>query len=230
MGARLLSELRTDLTLMLDSRNDLTDAQLTFYLNTAYNHLSQPEVRWHRELETVFDITLVAGTSNYAADDTTVGFTILDIVDVTFYDATAIAETTTRFDVQPREINWLNKQVLAQTSGGPRHYVWWRDRIFFGTIPSAVDASKIVRLEVYRAPADLSADSDVTVLNRYWDRAVVLGAKWLLELDLGYGEQAEASRQEYAAWLNEKKDATNLQGRDTRKRTQIRHESSMEIR
>jgi len=227
MGVRTLTLMRDDLRLALDNRQDLTDAQLTYFLNQAYNHLSQPEVRWHRELETNFDITLVAGQSSYAADDTTVGFTILDIVDVTFYDATTIAEDTTRYDVQPRELTWLNNQTLSTYSGGPRHYVWWSDDIKFAYLPSSDDAGKQVRVSLYRAPADLSADADLTVLNRYWDRGLILGAKWMLELDLGYGEQAEASRQEYASWLNEKKDATELASRDTRQRTQIRHESYM---
>lgn len=227
MGERTLTELRSDLTLAMDSRNDLTDAQLNYYLNMAYNHLSQPEVRWHRELETVYDITLVAGQSDYDVDETTVGYQILDIVDVTFYDATSIAVTTRRQDVQPREVNWLNKQTLASYTGGPRHYVWWGDQIRFSYSPSSSDADKIVRLEVYRAPADLSADGDVTVIQRYWDRGIVLGAKWMLELDLGYEEQAEASRQNYSAWINERRDATNLQARDTRRRTQVRHEPHM---
>jgi hypothetical protein len=213
---------------MLDNRNDLTEAQFTYFLNQAYNHLSQPEVRWHRELETTFDITLVAGQSSYDVDDTTVGFTILDIVDVTFYDATTIAEDTTRYDVQPRDINWWNKQTLSSYGGGPRHYAWYADDLKFGYLPNSSDAGKQVRVSAYRAPADLSADSDVTVLNRYWDRGVVLGAKWMLELDLGYAEQAEASRQEYAGWLNEKKDATELGSKDTRQRTQIRHEPYMD--
>jgi hypothetical protein len=73
----------------------------------------------------------------------------------------------------------------------------------------------------------LSADGDVTVIQRYWDRGIVLGAKWMLELDLGYEEQAEASRQNYSAWINERRDATNLQARDTRRRTQVRHEPHM---
>ena len=102
MGLRTTDELIADARLMLDNRTDLTAAQMLNWVNQAYNHISQPEVRWHRELETVYDITLVAAQSSYAVDSVTVGFTILDIVDVTFYDATAIAETTTRRDVQPR--------------------------------------------------------------------------------------------------------------------------------
>lgn len=224
MGTRTLSQLRTDLTLMLDNRSDLTDAQLNYWLNAALNHIGQPEVRWHRELESTYDITLVTDTSSYAVDATTVGAQILDIIDVTFYDATSIAETTERFDVQPREINWINKQTLSSHSSGPRHYAWWRDTIFFSYIPNSTDNGKQVRLEIYVAPTDMSADSDTTGLADYWDRGVALGAKWMAELDLGYTEQAEASRQEYAGWINEKRDATMLGARDTRRRTQVRHE------
>ena len=224
MGVRQLSELRTDLKLTLDNRDDLSDTQLNYYINMAYNHVSQMEIRWHRELETVYDIALDAGVASYDVDETTVGFQICDIVDATFYDATSIATTTTRYDIQPREINWINKQTLSQYSGGPRHYCWWQDKIFLAYSPGTDDEDKIIRLTVYRDPADLSLDTDKTVLARYWDRAIVLGAKWMLELDLGYGEQAEASRQEYVAWINEKRNATESQSRDTRRRTTIRHE------
>jgi len=228
MGLRTTDELIADTRLMLDNRTDLTAAQMLNWVNQAYNHISQPEVRWHRELETVYDITLVAAQSSYAVDSVTVGFTILDIVDVTFYDATAIAETTTRRDVQPREINWWNRQTLSSRSGGPSHYTWWKDEIKFASLPATADASKIVRMEVYRDPAVLTAGTGTTSINRYFDRGIALGAKWMAELDLGYAEQAEASRQEYAAWINEKRNATNMQSRDTRQRTQIRHESYMD--
>ncbi len=56
-------------------------------------------------------------------------------------------------------------------------------------------------LEVWEEPILLVGASAVTVLLDYWDEAILLGAKWIGEAALGFGEAAEASKQTFMSYI-----------------------------
>ncbi|MBK25946.1 MAG: hypothetical protein CME70_18235 [Halobacteriovorax sp.] len=229
MGTLTLSQIRDDLKIALENRTDILDSQLNRWINEGYEFICQPEVRKHRELEANYDITLATDTNSYSISKSTVGYDILGIRDVTFYDATTITNTTTRHDVRPRSIQWFNKRTLYATSGGPRHFYVGGDEINFSPVTTSTDNGKKVRLSVWRSPTLLSADSDLTVLNTYFDTAVILAATWVGQFRLGYRELAIATRQELQTYMNQKTDTGQLGGEDTNFEAQIENELYLEI-
>lgn len=215
MGLLQLSEFRSELLVALKQRTDLTAAQLNRWINQAYFHLSTPEVRQHQELKVNYDITLASGTNTYALDATTVGFHILGIRDVTYYQSTSISNTALRHDVKPRDLNWFNDHQVPSAGGGPRHYLWDTNEITFSPIPTSLEVGHKVRLAVWREVAPLVNDTDVTVLTNYWDNVLILGAQAIAEYRLGYRELAIATQQLYVSYINEKRAGNELQSEDT---------------
>jgi hypothetical protein len=224
VGATTISQFRTDLALALDNRTDLTDAQLDRWINAAYLHLCQPSVHYHQRLEQTYDITLATSTDSYSLAFATSGLYILDILDATFYDATSISATTTRWDVRPRSIRWLNRRTLSSSAQGPHHFTWYNQTVYFDVVPDSDLAGKLVRLHVYTRD-DLLSDSNTTsVLEDYWDTAILLGAQWRAEHTLGYRDIAEATRQDYVAWINEVPNDSSRGKHDDSQITEVRSE------
>jgi hypothetical protein len=229
MGYFDLDLFREELAFSLESRTDIDDNRLARWVNQGYSFISQPEVRKHRELEATYDVTLVADQNSYSISSTTVGYDILGVRNVTFYDSATVTNTTNRHDVRPRDIHWFNKRTLYATSGGPRHYHVTGDSIEFSPVPTSTDAGKKVRLHIWREPALLSADTDKTVLHAYFDTGVLLAAQWIAQWRLGYREVAIATRQEMQAYINQKTDTGQLGGEDTNFETQVENELYLEI-
>lgn len=215
MGVLTLADFRSELVLSLRSRSDLSDAQLDRWINQAYLHLCRPEVHRHRELRNNFDLALVAGQDVYSLDVVAVGFNIIAPYDVVYYDALAISNTAPRHDVRPRTVNWFNRSQTPSVAGGPRHYLWDQEQIQFSPVPTATEAGRWVRLSVWREPDLLVLPTDTTLLGNYWDRALVLGSRWIAQDTLGLGEEAIASQQKYALYINETADQGELQEEDT---------------
>lgn len=229
MGTLQLSEFREELTFSLESRTDITDTRLNRWINQAYSFISQPEVRMHRELESNYDITLATDQNSYSISNATVGYDILGIHDVTFYDSATITNTTKRHDVRPRTIQWFNKRTLYATAGGPRHYYVAGDFIYFSPVANSTDNGKQVRLSIWREPTPLVDNDDVTALHSYFDTGLLLAAQWIAQWRLGYREVAIATRQEMQAYMNQKTDTGQLGGEDTNFETQVENELYLEI-
>jgi len=221
VGLETRSEMVTRLRRMLDGRTDLADSVLEGWIDQAYTHVCQPEVRRHRELETVYDFALTTATSEYDVSKSTVGFEILDLDDVTYYDATTISNTANKRSVDPVELRDLNRRTLSTYTGGPTEFAWEQDKIFINYLPSSSDNGNMVRMDVYREPAPLTTGTDVTVLGVYWDRALTLAARWFAQEEL-YGVEASfGSMQMYVGYVNEKADITQYGARDSRRKTGV---------
>lgn len=223
MGSLTLDEMRDELLIALRSRDDLSDAQLTRWINQGYIWVCTPEIRKHEELRATYTVTLVTGQNVYPLDSTTVGYHILGISEVTAYDGTA-TNTEERHDVRPRDIEWFNR-TRVPSGGSPRHYLWRGTDLTFSPVPSSAESGYEVELSVWREPARLSADTDVTVLTDYWDEAVILGAQWIAEYRLGTRELSFATQQMAVKYINEKAAGNELQSEDTHFQAEVRSES-----
>jgi hypothetical protein len=222
MGVLTLADFRDELIVALKNEDDITTARLNRWINNAYTHLCTPEVRRHQELQSSFQISLVAGQNVYPIDRTTIGFHTLGITEVTYYAGNSTSNTLNRWDVRPRDLSWFNTHKTPSAAGGPRHYLWRGTNLTFSPIPTSSENGFIVNVDVWREAAPLVNDGDTTVLTNYWDEALILGAQWIAEYRLGLRELAIATQQVYVRYINEKASGNELQYEDTGFQTQIK--------
>jgi len=216
---------REDLVFALENRNDsgLTDTRLNRWINQAYIHVCRPEVRRHRTMQFTHDITLVLDTSEYSLASTT--NKLIGVRNVTYYAATAVANTVTRHKVKPRNVQKMDNMV--KVPGIPTRYTTDGTLMTFNTRASSSEASNIVRVRYWGEPIVLAADDDVTVLDEYFDEVIAMGALWRAQWALGYREDALASGQLAQALLNEAADDMELQAEDEDFRMELKSESYM---
>ena len=231
MGTMTLADYRTELPFLLKNRADaaVTTSRLDRWVNAAYRHMTHPSVHKHWEAMGRYDLALVAGTREYSLSTATVGYSIVGVRDVTYYLATAIANTTMRRDLRPRSLHWINQRSapLGAPTGYSFDYSTGR-LLTLDTQPTSNESGHMVRVSVWRELTALSAATDATVLSDYWDRVLLKGAQWLAELDLGYREIAEATKQDYVGLIGEMWNDFQLNADDTGFQTPVRTESPME--
>lgn len=216
MGTLTLSQFRAELSFDLLQRNDagFSDTRLNLWINWAYMHLAHPTVHYHRELETSYTYTLATGTNTLSMASGTVGFTPTHIRSVFWSeDDPSTTPTTTKAKVRPVSIQTHDQRIVP--SGRPAQYAIDGTSLILLQSPSSTENGQYVTARFYREPADLSADSDTTVLGKYWDEVLSLGAKWRAEQRLGFRELAELTKQDYAALINEIADQPELEAADT---------------
>lgn len=227
MGFLTRSELREELRTGLGERTDQSDARLNRWLYQGLVLISMPSVRRHDEIEAEFNITLSTDVNSYNMV-TTAGFQILGIKEVQFHDATTISPTNRVHDVRPRDRSWFNSRTLVDSTGGPRHYYRAGANIVFNPITHANDNGKLVRMCVWRSPANFTDDTSVSPLLDYFDPAIILAAQYFAELRLGYRELSVHTRQEMQSYVNQLDEAGEMDD-DTDQRMELRHESPMPI-
>lgn len=216
MGLMTLADYRAELTYLMKGRTDaaVDNDRLDRTINQAYSHLCQPETRLHKELKARYDGALTDGTNEYDISIAAIGWDVLFIRDVTYYEAAAITATTTKRDVAPVDVNWFNARTIP-IGGAPSKYAQDGELLLIYPVPSAVEDGNLVRITHYREPEPLSLITDTTVLGTYWDRVLLRGAQWLLEYDAGLRELAVLTKQEYVGLINEKRDDYELNAADT---------------
>jgi hypothetical protein len=223
-----LSEFRDELTMVLKNRTDAAadTTRLNRWVNQAYSHVSQPEVHRHKQLQVRLDITLVQNQNEYDLE-ALAGWEVLGVRDATYYMATAVTPTAIKRDLEPRSLQWFQRRTLA--SGQPTVYALDGDLLIVSGVPSAAEAGQQLRVHYWREPDAMALDTDDTLLATYWDRAVMLGAQWLAEWDLGYRELSLASKQEYVSYINEKSGAHELNAEDTGFEPGVESDAWMEV-
>ena len=144
---------------------------------------------------------------------------------MTYYESSSITATATRRDVRPRSIDELNRRTLG--TGSPSEYALDGTLLVLSPVPTSDQNGYQMRVTNWRVPTPLSDTADQTAIADYWDRALLRGAQWLAEFDLGYREIAEHTKQDYVSLINERLDDYELNAEDSGHRTQIRTESAM---
>ena len=209
MGVLTLANFRTELKYYLEGRT-ITDARLDRWLNQAYRMVSFPTLHKHWELEATIEVPLVADTFEYtlATSASYITRELLGVRSARYVDTTTDSYTTRRTQLGARSIGWFNRQTHQATSGGPVNYSIYRKNLVVTPGPNSSIAGNLVVLEVWEQPALLTAGSGTpsdpsnpTVLLDWWDEAILLGAKWMAEVALGFGEQAEISRQAFTGYI-----------------------------
>lgn len=203
-----------------------TDAELNVYINFGYSLISRPEVRKHEELKARYDISLLADTAEYAIGKATVGYNILGIRLVEFYRDNPVVVNTRRIKLDPRSLEWFSDNQPRQNTEGPRYYYRDGDTLLVNPYPPASLAGFTLRVWNYREPDPLLLDTDTTVLQDYFDFALVLAGRYHAELTLGYRELAINTRQELQAYVNQASDAGEADT-DTGQRMELRYDSPM---
>ena len=229
MGLMTLADYREELTHLLKGRTDsaVTNTRLDRAVNQAYSHLCQPETRRHKELANGrYDVALVAAQVDYPLTSAVVGEEVLGVRDITYYEAAAITPTTTRSDVHPKSVNWMNKRT-APSGGRPVAYALDGTNLVIYPVPSAVEAGNLLRITHWQEPTVLTAIGDVTVLGNYWDLVLLRGAQARLEYDVGLRELSVLTEQKYVALINEKSDDYELNADDDSFGVEFRNEPTM---
>lgn len=198
MGTLTLANFRTELIFELRNRTDVSDSRLNRWINQAYRHVCFPSVHRHWEVEALFTITLVTSDFDYTLVATP---EILGIRSARYVDAVADSFTASRSALRPRSLSWFNGRM--HTTGRPSFFTIARKQLLVSPGPGPTEAGDVVVLETWRDPVVLVNDIDTTVLLNYWDEVILVGARWIAETRLGYGELAEQSKQEFATLVNE---------------------------
>ena len=202
MGTLILSDMQTELAYYLEGRT-ITSARTARWLNQAYRMISFPSIHKHWELEASILVPLVTDQFEYTLA-TSVAYVTREIAGVRsarYVDATTDSFTARRTQLGARSIGYFSKQTHVSTSAGPTEYSVFRKTLVVSPAPTSSANGNLVVLEVWEEPALLTASSDVTVLLDWWDEAILLGAKWMGEAALGFGEQSEASKQTFLSYI-----------------------------
>jgi len=202
MGAKTLSEFRTDLTTYaLTNRDDLTTAQLTAFVNNAYIDFTTRNQFWGLKVPQSFDFPELKTT------DTTRS----TVANAAYITAPADALTISHIwdstnDKKLSNISlgeYVKKTGRATTAsyGDPTKWVRYGTRIYFYPTPDATNA-----LTIYyrKRPAEMSADADVTAIDAMWDEPIQLlcGIKAMMRFKMY--ELAEEERKEWLEMMSGK--------------------------
>ncbi len=208
-GTELMAELRYLLVGRAATDTTITDARILRWINWTYDHISYPNIHRHRENKASYDIALVTDTPNYTLLPATVGYQIVAIKSAVHHEVTgtpALGDTKNRLNIDSTEA-FENRTI---TTGKPSRYVVDGDDLLLDPIPSSTYNGQKLRLRVYRLPTHLTDSATTTVVRSIWDEVILQGAKWRAERDIGYREKAELTKQDFAAILNEYKEAEDI--------------------
>ncbi len=204
MGTMTSTDMLSELAYYLEGRT-ISAARRRRWINQAYRMISFPSVHKHWELEAKILVPMVADTFEYTLA-TSAGYVTREILGVRgarYVHATTDDHTVRHTQLGARSIGYFNAKTLTVTGSGPSEYGVFRKTLLVSPAPSSAIAGNLVVLEVWEEPALLTGvdDSETTVLLDWWDEAILLGAKWIGEAALGFGEAAEASKQTFMSYI-----------------------------
>lgn len=204
MGLMLLSEFRSEIRLALDDRSDLDPssnatalARLNRWTNDAYRHVCLPSVFRHPGMQTSSTLTL-------DSDDADSAYALASDV----YAIEFVINETKDIRYEPEQA----RELLEGTSG--RDFAWARRGTNLIIRASAGTDGDTVRYYYWRRPALLTASSDVTVIEEFWDQVIVtLGAAYGAA-NLGMRETADYFDDRAARLINEHRSAAHFEALD----------------
>ena len=204
MGSLTLANFRVELDYLLENRG-IADARLSRWINRAYEHISYPTIHKHWELEATTNIPLVTDQFVYSLDiaETYVQRELLGIRSARYVEDTSDSMTSRRQVMQARSLGWFNRRQHTTTAAGPSYYGIFHKQLYISPGPMADINGNWMVLEGWEQPAILTLDADQTVLLGWWDEVILVGAKWMAELELGFLEYAEQTKQSYSSLLTQ---------------------------
>ncbi len=210
MGTMTGTEFMAELRYLLIGRDatdtTITDARILRWINWTYDHISYPNIHRHRENKASYDITLVTDTATYTLLPATVTYQIVGVKSAVHHETTgtpALGDIKNRLKIRGTE--YFENRTIS--TGRPSRYTIDGDDLLLDPIPSVTFNGQKLRLRVYRLPTHLTDSGTATVIRSIWDEVILMGAKWRAERDIGYREKAELTKQDFAAMLNEYKEA-----------------------
>lgn len=210
MGTNTLAEMRTDLHLLLDSRDEVDpntsagQARLDRFLNWAYLRIQLPTTFEHIETQSSQTLTLVAGTDNYAVT--------LYAIDHIRYDD---------FSKLMRPMSFQDRNNTTINSGQPGRFARWGSRIYLDYNPSSNQAGDTLTIYGWATPVVLASSSAASILNTVWDEVITIGAAWRGWRSLGDQPKADTYREEYGALVNDNKSVLHTEGHIQGWRTKV---------
>lgn len=201
MGTLTRDEMRTDLSLLLDSRDEVDptvtagQSRLDRFLNWSYQRLQLPTVFEHLETQTSQSVVLVAGTDNYAL--------------------TMFALDHIRYDNFSKVLRPMSLQQRNNTTinvGQPARFARWGTRIYLDYNPSSAQAGHTLTAYGWATPIALATPNAASILNAVWDEVIVIGAAWRGWRSLGDQPKADLYREEYGALVNDNRSVLQVEG------------------
>lgn len=203
MGTLLLSEFRTEIRLALDDRSDLNPsnatalARLNRWTNDAYRHVCLPSVYRHPAMQS-------SGTITLDSDDSDQLYALASDV----YAIEFVINTTKGVRYEPEQA----RELLEGTTG--RDFAWARWGSNLIVRASTSTDGNTLRYYYWRRPTALSANSDVTAIEEYWDQVIItLGAAYGAA-NLGMREVADYYDDRAARLINDHRPASAFEAMD----------------
>ena len=235
MGALTLDQVKERVRVRFGNRNDADFiAQLSSWINDAYQYMCQPSVKEWPEMRFTQELTLVADQSRY---EVTAGANtaIVGIHNVYYYNATTRPTTGDAIGVQksplrPRDRRWADQR--STHNGQPGYYTFDESKdadtryLDVYPAPGTTEAGKMVVVRCWRTPTLLAIGTDVTVLPASYDQVLVQGAIAFTMAGLpGYSEDALWAQHRMDQLLVNAPDQREIGARDWGHRADVRSES-----
>ena len=201
MGLNTLAEMRTDLALMLDSREEADpnttagQTRLDRYLNWSYLRIQLPTTFEHVELMTTQTVTLVTSTASYSITPWA--------IDHVRYN---------NFEKLLRPMSRTQLSNITIPSGQPSRFARWANTLYLDYIPTSTQNGHTLTIYGWLQPAVLATSSAASSVNTVWDEAIVVGAAWRGWRSMGDHPKSDVYREEYAALVNDNKSVLEMEG------------------
>ena len=188
MSSTTLATFRTRLKRKLLNRTDISDSDLDFWINDAYDHVSRPNVYRHREMNETQTIPLTATTTYALASD-------VDVVVSVFND-------TQDYGLDPRDIEEFDRRNQTGTIR-PTEYAIWETNLHLNGVPDSASVGDNLIVRYWQSITELSTDSSTTEIHRRFDEIIIAGAAWRGWDDLGNLERRDEAGDMFAKLMRE---------------------------
>ena len=201
MGTNTLAEMRDDLYLLLNSRDEVDpdvaagQTRLDRFLNWAYQRVQLPTTFEHIERQSTQTLTLVTSTASY-----TVTLWAIDHI---------------RYDNFKKLLRPMSRQQLSNATipdGQPTRFARWGTSIYLDYTPTSTQNGHTLTMYGWTTPTTLATSSAASALNAVWDEVIVIGAAWRGWRSLGDHTRADVFREEYAALVNDNRSVLQTEG------------------
>jgi hypothetical protein len=204
MGTNLLSDMRSDLYLLLGSRDEVDpttapgQARLDRFLNWCYLRIQLPSTFEHVERQTSEILTLVTSTTSYS-----IAVWAIDHI---------------RYDNFSKLLRPMSKTQLSNSTvpaGQPSRFARWGQFISLDYSPTTTQNGHTLTVYGWIQPSALTNSVSVAAssLNSVWDEVIVAGAAWRGWRSLGDSVRADTFREEYSALVNDNRSVLSFEGR-----------------
>ena len=201
MGTLTKAEMRTELYLLLNSRDEVDPAdaagqvRLDRFLNWSYARVQLPSTFEHVEKQTTQSIAIVTSTTSYT-------------LTVWAIDHVLYSQRSKRLP----PISRAQLSNLSTPSGPPTRFARWGNTLYLDTIPTSSENGHTLVVYGWQDIQTLAAAGAGSSLNSLWDEVIVTGAAWRGWRSLGDMARADIYREEYGALVNDARSVLSMEG------------------